>query len=252
VVITWHKILGSRLGFKGTLVSEHVSTVIDKKRVLGPVRQVRAFENRYALVVFDRHVVVVSPHADTLVYQFSANVSSAAWIGGRVIVGTHDGYIVDEAQTIDMPYRLPILFLEHQGGGIVLAGTRSAIFRFHVSSEIGPYQLNVPCPMGVSGCGALIGSVSLTGNVWITNTYAKQQLSRNINPPPVIADHIDLLKDKKRDQKGDDPDNPSTFWRLKFPFQYQYKAFWMGRLQLNVLYPDMTIRVLNFKVLKNE
>jgi hypothetical protein len=250
ILVAWHKTLGSRLKAKGTLVTNHTRTIFDKKRALGHVRQVRAFEGHYAVVVFDRHVVVVSPHAATLVYRYSSYVSSAAWIGGRAIVGTRDGYIVDDAQIIDMPYRLPILFLEHQGGGIVLAGTRSSIYRFHVSSEIGPYQLNVPCPMGVSGCGALIGSVSLTGKIWITNTYAKQQLSRDINPPPAIAEHVDLLKDAKRTK--DDPDNPSTFWRLKYPFQYQYRAFWMGRLQLNILYPDMTIRTLYFKVTKNE
>lgn len=250
LTVTWYKILGTRRKSRGMLLADAQVTIQDVNGCLGTPRMVRAFEGQRALIVFERHVILLCPTEPTMVYEYSSEVSSAVYILGRVIVGTRNGYLIDGTTTTDMPYRTPVTYLEHQGGGVLLAATRSAIYRFHVSPEIGPYQLNVPCPMGVTGCGALIGSVSLTGNVWLTNTFAKQQVSRNINPPPGIAKNIDL--DPKKEKKKSDDDNPTTFWRLNYPFQYQYRAVWMGRLELHVLYPDMSIRKLLFKVLPTE
>lgn len=250
ITIVWQKIIASCMRVDGNLLVQKRVSFQDVKRCLGPPRFVRAFQGDRALIGFDQHTVLVSADGIQVNRYAHGMVSSATCMHDkRVVVGTSNGYLVDGNVTHNMPYRLPVLLLEHQGGGILLAATRMAIFRFHTNPEIGPYQLNVPCPMGVSGCGALMGSVSLTGNVWMSNTFAKQQLSRNINPPPGISEKIDLrdAKDKKKEDTKEDPDNPTSFWRLKYPFQYQYRAFWVGRLELHILYPDMSVRRLIFK-----
>lgn len=240
---TWHQMIHFSQRKNGRLNVLRTITITDEKRVLGPCLGFRAFPQG-ALAWFTGGHLVAFREEQVTIHRYSGIISAAACIGPSVIVvGTEDGYIVHGNTTIDMPYRVPIQRLEDQGGGILLASTRMAVYRFHPNPEIGPYQLNVPCAMGVSGCGALVASVSMTGNTWISNTFAKQHLARSINPPPGIAKEVDLTKEKDKKDK----EKHETFLRLDYPFQYQYNAIWIGRLDVHILYPDGSIRRLVFK-----
>lgn len=252
LVITWYKIITRLNKSSGILSVTHKTIINDVKGALGPAQGLKACDGA-ALVWFDSGHVLVAPSvegATNTVHRFSTQVTAAVLLDQvqRLVVGTVDGYLIDGDVTHDMPYRIPIQRLEHQGGGVLLAATRMSVYRFHVHPEIGPYQLNVPLAMGVTGCGALLASMSVTGNVWITNTFAKSQMARSINPPPGISKHVDLFPKKKdKEEKDDDPDNPTKFWQLNYPFEYQYDAIWMGRMDMHILYPDASIRKLTFK-----
>lgn len=120
-----------------------------------------------------------------------------------VYVGTYDGCVYRilwrAGQTIQCemtPQPTPILDL-HMYTPHLVARTIDDVIMFHGTHAIRPYRLNTGKTVGASVCGALMLTLTHTGNAWLNNVHMTG-IHRNIVPSPDlwVKKEVDAIADE--------------------------------------------------------
>jgi hypothetical protein len=219
-----------------------VVTLEDSKHQLGRVKQCVTTGVDECLVLFKQYVLVISKGDHWIIYLDKPICSSVTFVKAReaIALGTVDGSIYFYSVVsgsflyhVDLPFGSPVLGLNSQGPNVLAWNARS-VYRLHENASMPPFELHVGRPQGVAGCGSLITTLSHAGGLWISDTYTTG-ISRQMIPPDKITTEIKWSKEQ-------------SYHKLNQGITYGYQAVYMGRTQINVLYPCGMIRKLLFEV----